>query len=58
MDVLLGILTGLALAIPVEILSLVIVELYDDYLIRKYEKQCKHICLFCKYKHRCDWYNK
>ena len=21
-----------------------------------YLKNCHHLCFFCKYKHRCDWY--
>lgn len=46
------------LVIVIEFLSLIIIDFYDDYLIRQYEKQCKHICLFCKYKDRCDWYNR
>lgn len=42
----------------IEILALTFILMYEKYLVKKVEKQCKHICLFCKYKDRCDWYNR
>lgn len=42
----------------IEILVLFFMVMIEKYLTKKDEKQCKHICYFCKYKDRCDWYNR